>query len=419
MKLERPELFDGRDLLLFFLFASLIAFFSLTFEYYRFTKLTLFDDAIVDAEVIQQYSKQKEGKAYQVLKLRMDKGGVFYTTGSNAIRDLQGYRLEMLIQTGRITFIDYLQNFFVYSKIIGIYPERSVRVTLSEEIAQIHASLVTGEIFGALFVASPMDQGLRERLSALGISHLLAISGFHLGVLSFLAFWIFYPFYKRVQHCCMPYRHGNRDLFIMVGVVLFGYLLFLDFVPSLVRAFTMMMVGFVLYDRGLRVISIQTLLISVILLIACWPRLFFALGFWLSVSGVFFILLFLEHFSHWQKRWQFIGIHIWVYLMMLPVSLALFETFSIYHPLSIIWTMLFILFYPLELFLHLVGAGAWLDTGLLQILNLGTAQKLSLAWYVVVIQFIAAVAAIRYKKMLIPLLGIVFAVFIHAVYEVA
>ncbi len=419
MTLERPELFDGREFLRFFLFAFFMASLSLSFEYYRYIQLTDFDDAVVDVEVVHQYSKNREGKNYQVLKLRIDGGGTFYTTDSSSIRDLQGYRLQLLIQTDRIGFVDYLQNFFAHSRIVGIYPTRSTRVDLSEAIRQGHPSSVAGQVFGALFVAAPMDQELREQLSALGVSHLLAISGFHLGVLSFLAFWSLYPLYKILQHRYMPYRHGKRDLFILVAAVLFAYLFFLEFVPSLVRAFAMMMVGFVLYDRGLRVLSMQTLLIAVVLLVACWPRLFFALGFWLSVSGVFFILLFLHHFAQWKKVWQFVGIHIWVYAMMLPVSLALFETFSIYHPLSVVWTILFILFYPLELFLHLIGFGMWLDAWLLQILNLGMAQKISLGWYVVILQFLLALGALRYKKMLIPLLGVVLTVFIYAVNEVA
>jgi len=419
MKLERPELFSGRDIYWFLTLCLFLSSIALTFQYLDYRKLTAFDDASVYADVIHQYAKKNGEKSYQVLKLRTDKGVQFYTTGSQYLRDLHGYRLELLIWPKSLSYLGYLKGFFAYSTIVKVYPEKSAKIRLAESIAAEHENGRIGQIYGALFTALPMDKQLRSELSALGVSHLLAISGFHLGVLTFILFALIKPLYFPLQQRYFPYRHGRLDLFIVISLSLLAYLWFLDFVPSLIRAFGMMIVGFILYDRGIRLLSIQTLFIVVMLLVSLWPRLFFALGFWLSVGGVFFILLFLHYFSHWHKVWQFIMVHLWVYVMMLPAALWLFGGFGSYHPLSVLWSMLFILFYPLALAAHLIGYGSVFDDILSALLSLSAPAEVDIAGYVVFLQLILALAAVRYKKALLPLLAVVMAVFVDAVYQIA
>ena len=79
----------------------------------------------------------------------------------------------------------------------------------------------------------------------------------------------------------------------------------------------MLLVGFILYDRGIEIISMQTLFVSVVLLIVFFPRLFFALGFWLSVAGVFYIFLFLLYFKYLSKVKQFILLPFVIYILKL------------------------------------------------------------------------------------------------------
>lgn len=419
MQLARPDLFSGRDLLWFILLCIAAALFSLSTEYRHYGELSGFDDAVIDATVVNQYAKIKQGKTYQVLKLRSEKGAFFYTTGSRHLRSLQGYTLQLFIKSDRLTFLGYLKGFFAYSKILKVYPKKSAKARLFDRIAGEHPSEKIAQIYGALFTASPMSSELRMKLSSLGVSHLLAISGFHLGVLSLILFALLKPLYGSAQEHFFPYRHGRRDVFVITVITLFAYVWFLEFVPSLLRAFAMMCVGFVLHDRGLRLISMQALFVAVLLLLSLWPRLFFTLGFWLSVGGVFFILLFLRHFSHWPRYVQFAGIHIWVYLMMLPSALYLFETFSLMHPLSVIWSMLFILFYPLSLVLHLLGFAQGLDALLLSLLSLAKGTQVHIYASVVAVHLLLSLAAVRYANLLWALGGVTLAVFISAVYQVA
>jgi len=127
------------------------------------------------------------------------------------------------------------------------------------------------------------------------------------------------------------------------------------------RAFGMFVIGFVLYDRGIKILSMQTLFVTVVLLLSFFPRLFFSVGFWLSVSGVFSIFVFLLLFQNRSKLFYFFALPVWVYVTMLPLSVGLFGNFNPLHPLSIVWTILFSFFYPLSLLLHFIGFGGSLD----------------------------------------------------------
>ena len=163
----------------------------------------------------------------------------------------------------------------------------------------------------------------------------------------------------------------------------------------------------------------MTLLLTVILLISFFPRLALSIGFWLSVSGVFYIFLFLIHFKELSKIWQFVVIPFWVYLLMLPYSIVIFGNFSIYHPLSIIWTSLFTLFYPLSIILHLINQGDFLDSILKFLLRLDTNDiKIVLDWKWLIFYVSLSIASIYKKEFIYLLLGFSFSIFIYSIYNV-
>ena len=421
MKPEVTSLFTSIREFLFFLLLMLSLFLlSLSYEYINYKDLTRFNDAIIEATVLTQYTKHKEERTYQVLKLQLKKGPSFYTIADEELRNLSGYKVSLWMKTDRISFLEYLRGFFTYSRIEHVERTSLLRYGLSNSIAAVHKNHAIKEIYGALFTATPMSKEVRVTLSALGISHLLAISGFHLGVLSFLLFGLLRLPYAWLQERYFPFRHGKRDLFIIVAVVLAVYVIFLGMPPSLLRSFTMLLIGYVLYDRGVKVVSMQTLLLTVLLLIALWPTLFFKIGFWLSVSGVFYIFLFLIHFSGWSRWIQFVGLHVWVYAMMLPMALVIFGTFSLWHPFSILATMVFTLFYPLVLLLHFIGLGALLDPAL-SILFEGSvlSVKVNIHESLLFVHIFFSLLSLLYQKVIWIVLVLSMLSLISAVYQIA
>ena len=148
------------------------------------------------------------------------------------------------------------QDIVMQERAAGQRPRTWIGVDLDGTLAHHDSS---SSLFKALFFAGPLDKPLRNQLSALGINHLLAISGFHLGVLGFILFFIVSSLYRPIQGRFFPYRNAHRDVSVLVLVVLFAYLYFLDFVPSLLRAFAMSVFAYILYDRGMKILSFSIL----------------------------------------------------------------------------------------------------------------------------------------------------------------
>jgi len=422
-KIERVKLFrDSKEYLKFFTLSFLLFCLSLLYEYYNYTKLHEFDTYITDAVVLRQYTKTKADgskRSYQVLKLKSDEGFSFYTIASRKTPNYRAKKITIEFYTDKINFLAYLKGFFAYGKILSEQTATPLRAEIAQKLEKIHLNSSIAALYKALFLALPMSNELQQRLSALGISHLLALSGFHLSVLFGILFYLFKHPYSYLQQNYFPYRNRQRDLFFLIAPLLALYLYFVGLPPSLLRAYAMLLVVFYLYDRGVALFSMQTLFIVTLLLVALFPKMLFSIGFLLSVSGVFYIFLFLELFVHLNKRWQFVLLPLWVYLMMLPFSLYLFGNFSLYHPLSIFLTALFSIFYPLSLLVHIIGLGDIFDGVLEFLLTLDTHVlkiDLSREWFYAHIAL--SLATLYKKELLLLLLFETLSAFVYAVYYV-
>ena len=409
--LEKVSLFRTKgDFFYFILLMFLLFLLSISYEFFNYKQLTKFDSQLINAVVLKQYTKTKltkKGnlKSYQVLQLKSSTGFTFYTIASKNLQNIHFKHIQLEVWTGKISFYEYIHGFFCFSKILQIYKEPTLKEKFNSAIDAQHKDKNISLIYQALFSAKQLPREIQSKFSQLGISHLIAISGFHLGVLSFILFFLLkYP-YKFFQNLYFPHRSIKRDSFFIVSAILLIYLLFLDAPPSLVRAFTMLLLGFLLYDRAITIISMQTLLVTTLLILALFPRLLFSIGLFLSLAGVFSIFLFFNYFKEMANKWQFFILPIWVYLMMLPYSLLLFGNFTLYHPLSILYSILFTLFYPLSIALHFIGNGDLLDPLLQGLLSLQTKSiTLELPLWLAVFPITLSFLTLYKKNFIYPLL---------------
>ena len=370
MELE-VKLFEGkRDYILFFALLSFVFFINLTLKYNTYKNLKNKPVKTIYATVINQYQKTKHNKTYIVMKLRSSDGYTFYTSSKEDLKDLLYDKLRVKIVTKNIHFIDLFKGFYAPTFNLELIKKDRFKERILNYISNQHKDSLTKELFTALFLAKPISKKLRNKVSNLGISHLIAISGFHLGVLFFILYTLLkYP-YRFFQDKFFPYRNRRFDLTVFIIGVLFLYMYLLGFIPSLVRSYVMLIVGFVLYDRFVKVISFEVLAVAVLLILAFIPSFFFSIGFWFSVIGVFFIFLFMKHFSHFKEWKMVLFLNIWVYFMMLPIIHYIFPKFTFLQLLSPLLSVAFIIFYPLELFLHLIGQGDLLDKLILRLFDL-------------------------------------------------
>ncbi len=406
--MEKLDLFrNRREILLFVLFALLLFSLQIYLRYLHFQKFHETKFYRTDALVLNHYQKTKpSGKRYHVLKLKTDDGALFYTTNYEDLIDLKGRKVHLGLITDGVDFLDYLRTFYVPTYDIRIFEkEEGFKSLLHEAIVRQHSDPTAAELFCALFLGEPISKDLRRDVAKLGISHLIAISGFHLGVLFGLCYFLLrYPYYL-LQNRYFPYRNIRYDLTMVILVILFGYLWMLDFLPSLLRSFVMLVYGFFLFHRHFRIFSFEVLFVTVVTILAFFPTLLFSIGFWFSVAGVFYIYLFLHYFGD-MKKWQIaLLLNIWIYLLMMPIVHYFFDTFSLYQLYSPLLSILFGLFYPLEIFLHLIGQGDLLDDAVLGLLH----QKAQIyhfktpLWYLI-LYLILSFAAVYRKGFLYLLL---------------
>ena len=358
-----------KEITCFFLLLLSILFINISLEYRNYRELKEDNFYRGDFLVLNHYYKKSaKDTPYSVLKLSNSKF-TFYTTSWLKLPHLINQRVELVINSEKITFLEYLMGFYAFSFDLNIKEGSKIKNSIYRYIEESHQNQLTKEFFSAIFLATPISPELREKVIGLGVSHLIALSGFHLGVLSLVLFFVLKFPYSFLQNRYFPYRNQKVDLTIIISIILFFYLQLTNSPPSLIRAFIMMLIGFYLYYKNYEILSFKTLLIAVLIIIALFPKIVFSIGFWFSVAGVFYIYLFLRHFKH-LNRWQiFIFLHFWIYLMMIPNIHLLFFNFSYYQLLSPILSMLFIIFYPLEIFLHLIGFGNLVDFLLLKLFH--------------------------------------------------
>lgn len=318
--------------------------------------------------VIAQYAKSKNGQDfYQVLKLKTSDGAVFFTTSKEEIEDLSHRFVRIYGKILPCSFWQYLRSCFVNTYHLSLLFQRDYRDAFRHWIDSQHVSQSVSGLYKSLFVADFLSKEWRDLSNKLGIAHIIAISGFHLGILSLAIGGILKLLYRRF-HRYLSYRNQVYDIGFVTLACLFGYLVVLDFSPSFLRAFMMASIGFWVLYSGVRLLSFQFLFVVVSLCLALFPRLIFSVGFMLSVGGVFFIYLFIQHFrlifqkTYWQKffilPFLFNGV---IFINMLVVVHWFFPYFTPLTLISIPLTLIFVFFFPLIIMLHCVGLGSVFD----------------------------------------------------------
>ncbi|GAA9186418.1 ComEC/Rec2 family competence protein [Helicobacter pylori] len=346
---------------------SLLLALNLYLEYLNYQKLDFSKPTSLNAQILLQYPKAKDQKTYFVLKLQ-SKGMIFYSTIKEPLKNLQYRYAQFFGKIKPCSFLESLKSCFFQTYSFSLTRKQDFKSHVRHFIDNAHSSVLVGNLYRALFIGDSLNKDLRDRANALGINHLLAISGFHLGILSASVYFLFSLFYTPLQKRYFPYRNAFYDIGVLVWVFLLGYLLLLDFLPSFFRAFLMGLLGFLACFFGVRLLSFKLLILACCIAIALLPKLLFSVGFLLSVCGVWYIFLFLKHtqaffktFSFLARSFQVISLSALIFLNMLIIAHAFFPMFSPYQLFSIPLGLIFIVFFPLSLFLHAVGLGSLLD----------------------------------------------------------
>ena len=351
-----------RKLFIIIVFFIFLFNLSLDFRHYKdFTKNEIYQ---VNGTISNIYHK----KNYNILKINTNNFTFFTKYSSNQTKLLEN--ISLYIVTKNITFFSYLKGFYTNSFNITVHKINSNKQRVYNYIYQQHNNSDLSSLYTALFLATSVNQNIREFSNEMGIAHLIALSGFHLGVISVVLYFILSLIYNKIHSKYVPYRNKKFDIMITITFLLFSYLIFTNTPASLLRAFCMFIFALFLLRNNIKVISFETLFIISLVIIALFPKLIFSLSLWFSIAGVFYIFLFIMYFQNLNKVIQFIGFNIWIYLAINPITHFFFPTTALEQLYSPILSILFSIFYPVSVFLHIFNIGEIFDTFIVSLLNI-------------------------------------------------
>lgn len=199
---------------------------------------------------------------------------------------------------------------------------------LEDDVLAIISALTIGD-------KSKLTREIKATYNAAGVSHILALSGLHIGILSMILSWLFYP----LRRVC-----GGKWIasFLIVGL-LWGFAFLSGLSPSVIRAVTMFSAYVVasIFSED-RFSGFSALTLTAFIMLIYQPMYLFDVGFQLSFMAVLGIFLFyplIDSLFVVRNKivaylWNIISLSLAAQLATLPLILYYFGTFPVYFLLS-------------------------------------------------------------------------------------
>ncbi len=172
-----------------------------------------------------------------------------------------------------------------------------------------------------------ISQEIYSNYAAAGVIHILAVSGLHVGIILLLLNQVLKPMER--------FRYGRILKMISLLVLLWGFALLAGLSPSVVRAVSMFSFVAVGMQLKRRTSVLNTLFMSLMVLLLINPGFIQQVGFQLSYAAVFSIVLIQPHVFRIYKGeswlikyfWGILSVTIAAQIGVLPLSLFYFNQF--------------------------------------------------------------------------------------------
>lgn len=192
----------------------------------------------------------------------------------------RGILYESKINDHNITHVATYNTLIPVSRSIRDRIESGIeRTYLSKSVQNFLISILLGD-------KQYTDDSTRQLFSGAGISHILALSGLHIGILSALFFAILFPLNLLGQY---------KLRYVITIVLLWGYTFITGFTPSAVRACAMCTFAFTAIILERKNTGINSLCFAFILILLLSPKSLYDIGFQLSFICAFVIISILPY----------------------------------------------------------------------------------------------------------------------------
>lgn len=185
-----------------------------------------------------------------------------------------------------------------------------------------------------------LSEEIIETYSVTGASHVLALSGLHIGFLYALLWFLAAPLWRRWRPLKLP-------LLAVIVTLLWGFAFLTGLSPSVVRSvcmFSILALSHLQYEKA---VSANTLAATAFFMLIVHPMWLFDVGFQLSFAAVASILMFysklnrLYQGNHWLVRriWGLMSVSIAAQIGTAPLVIFYFSRFSTHFLLTNLWVI--------------------------------------------------------------------------------
>ncbi len=192
-----------------------------------------------------------------------------------------------------------------------------------EEFYQSHTAPLAKALL--LGFKQDLERETRQAFARAGLSHIMAVSGLHVGFIV-APLWFLIPTIRQ-------WKYGKVFGVLMLGTILFLYAGITGFTVSVLRASVtavFLTIG-KLYNKSSKSINLTAAAAVCILIFD--PTELFSIGFQLSFSAVFIILLVLPTLQHWLPLWLRVK---WYTKPLMVVIVSIVVQFGLY-PLQVFY----------------------------------------------------------------------------------
>ena len=232
-------------------------------------------------------------------------------------------------------------------------------------IDQLFSKSTTGIVKAILLGdKSEINRNTRQEFAVTGVAHILAVSGFHVGIIAGILFWLF------------SFFRNEKVKFILISISLFTYIYFVDFQPSAVRAGIMIILFLFALLIQRKANPINIIATTVILVLAFNPSGLYSVGFQMSIAAISGIFLLYKHFNNFFQKFfimekteftkkiaNSLAVSLAASVVVSPIVAYYFGIYSIISPLANLVVIPFMLFGQVFGIVALVSSYIFLPVG--------------------------------------------------------
>ena len=267
-----------------------------------------------------------------------------------------------IVATGRVLAGSHV----VYNgSSIAYLPER-LRYSLYKHLKiELKAYQASSMMLALLIGKKDFTPDEKELFMQSGTSHLMVISGLHIGLLAFIAFILMRLLWSSSIRLCrkVPAQYAAVIFSILVAL---AYSLLAGFSLPTQRAVAMITVAGVLWLCKKRVSLVRSLCVAFVFMLLLDVKSIYSVSMWLSFLAVIF-LIFISTIARYKNSniLNNISSQIYLAIFLIPVSVYYFDGFSIVSVVANLLAIPFISFIVvplllLSLILSFVGIHIWM-----------------------------------------------------------